>query len=165
VEADPSQLYEWLSRAWYESCGRICDEHLVSGTRVEAVRSWEGAKRYMAKRPGEVEQLEESVPPTGRCWGKWNADVLPIEERHHRLSYDQGVKLRRVFRKFTGVNPPVQLSRPTTMACYLENSTTEKLLTWLESGVDIGSAKYAAGGAQDSDAPAKVRNGVKGRIP
>ena len=64
VEAEPSELYEWLSQAWYESCGRICDDHLLSGTRVEAVRSWEGAKRYVAKRQGEVEQLEASVPST-----------------------------------------------------------------------------------------------------
>ncbi len=133
VEAEPSQLYEWLSRAWYESCGRICDDHLVSGTQVHTVRSWDGVKRYAAKRLDKVEQLAESVPSPGRSWGKWNADALPIEEQHDRLSYDQAVMLRRVLRKFTGVNPPVLLHKPTNMACYVKYSTTQKLLTWLES--------------------------------
>ena len=77
AEAAPSQLYEWLPRAWYESCGRICDDHLRSGTRVEAVRSWEGAKRYVAKRPGEVEQLEESVPPTWPVLGQMERGRAP----------------------------------------------------------------------------------------
>ena len=145
AEAAPSQLYEWLSRAWYDSCGRLCEDHLRSGTRVEAVRSWEGAKRYMAKHQCEVEQLEENVPSTGRPWGKWKADTLPIEERHHRLSYEQGIKLRRVFRKFTGVRPPVRLRRPTNVACYVKYSTTQELLTWLRSGADIEPARLGRG--------------------
>jgi hypothetical protein len=136
VETEPEQLYEWLSRAWYDSCGCICDDHLRSGTRVERVRSWDRPMRYMAKRQSEVEQLEEHVPSPGRPWGKWNADALPIEEQHHWLSYGQGIKLRQVLGKFTGVNPPVRFRRPTTMACYVEYSTTQKLLGWFEQGVD-----------------------------
>ena len=152
VEAEPSQLYEWLSQAWYGSCGRICDEHLLSGTRVEAVRSWEGAKRYVAKRPREGEQLEESVPPTGRCWGVWNADALPIEERHYRLSYEQGVKLRRVLRKLTGVKPTVLHRRPTNMTCYVKYQTTQKMLAWLMPMAGSTRAKPAR--IKESD-PAK----------
>jgi hypothetical protein len=165
VEAESSQLYEWLSRAWYDSCGRICDEHLLSGTRVEAVRSWEGAKRYLAKRQDEVEQLEESVHSTGRSWGKWNADALPIEERHHRLSYDQGVKLWRVFHKLTGVRPPVRHRTSMSMACYVKYSTTQELLDWVRSRADAGLGKAGTRGTRGSDARAKGRNGGKGSIP
>jgi hypothetical protein len=165
VEADPSELYEWLSRAWYESCGRICDEHLLSGTRVEAVLSREGAKRYLAKRQDEVEQLERSVPSTGRCWGRWNEDSLPIEERHHQLSYDQGVTLRGVLGELTGVNPPVWHREPTNMAYYVKHSTTQELLDRVRTGTESGSDKAGARGTRGSDARAKGRNGRKGRIP
>jgi hypothetical protein len=136
VDAEPSELYEWLSRAWFESCDYICDDHLRSGTRVERVRSWDRAMRYMAKRQGEVEQLEEHVPSPGRPWGKWNADALPIEEQHDRISYCQGIRLRQVLGKFTGVNPPVRFHKPMTMVCYVRYPTTQMLLAWLEQGVD-----------------------------
>ena len=43
------------------------------------------------------------------------------------------IKLRRVLRKLTGVNPPVRLRKPTNMVCYVKYSTTQKLLVWLES--------------------------------
>jgi hypothetical protein len=43
--------------------------------------------------------------------------------QHDRLSYDKGIKLRRVLRKVTEVNPPVRLSKPTNMACYAKYST------------------------------------------
>ena len=82
----------------------------------------------MAKRQGEVGQLEQSVPSPGRPWGKRNEDALPIEEQHDRLSYDQAVKLRRILRRLTGVNPPVLHRKPTNMACYVKYSTTQKLL-------------------------------------
>ena len=137
VEAEPSQIYEWLSKAWYESCGRICDDHLVSGIRVRHVRSWEGAKRYVAKRPGEVGQLEQSMPSPGRSLGKWNASALPIEEQHEQLSYAQGIKLRRVVRKLTGVNPPARFRNPTNMVCYVKYATTQKVVVWLKSGADL----------------------------
>jgi hypothetical protein len=141
VDAEPSMLYEWLSRAWYESCDYICDDHLRSGTRVEPVRSWEGAKRYIAKRQGEDEELEKHVPSPGRFWGKWNADALPIEEQHDRLSYGQGIRLRWVLGKLTGVNPPVRFRRPTTMVCYVRYPTTQMLLAWLRSGADFEPGK------------------------
>jgi len=150
VEVEPSQLYEWLSRAWYESCGRMSDDHLASGTQVRTVRSWDGAKRYAAKRLGKIEQLEESGPSPGRSWGKWNPEALPIEEQHDQLSYEQGIKLRRVLRKFTGVNPPVQLRKPTNMVCYVKYPTTQKLLVWLEQGAnrEAGRTTLRAGSSR-----------------
>jgi hypothetical protein len=165
VEAEPSQLYEWLSQAWYESCGCISDDHLRSGTRVEPVRSWEGAMRYMAKRQGEVEELEQSVPSPGRSWGKWNADALPIQEQHNELYYDQGMKARRVLGKLTGVKPPVQFHKPTNMVCYVRYPTTQMLLAWLRDGADFEPGKAGAGDAKDSDTQGKRRNRGKGCVP
>ena len=77
------------------------------------------------------------MPLTGRSWGKWNADALPIDRRHYRLPYDQGITLRRVYRKFTGIKPPVRHRRPTNMACYVKYPTTQKLLAWLMSNADF----------------------------
>lgn len=104
IEANPSDLYEFVSESWYESCGEISPEHLRAGTRVEALRSWRGLMAYAAKYMAKPEQFDAGAG-IGRVWGVWFKDELPISFEETTLSCKDGIKIRRILRKFAGFRP------------------------------------------------------------
>lgn len=143
-DARPSMktLREFVSRAWYESCGSICPEHLFAGTRVERIRSMRGVTGYAAKYMGKLETLAPGVESPGRFWGRWNDSSLPIEPQVEGLSYEQAVRFRRVLRNYTGVSFSTRFSYPSNLSVYVSYSTTQKLLSWVnESDSIIGSGE------------------------
>ena len=91
----------WCSAAWYEVVGSGDAKHFRAGTQVETVRSWRGVVSYAAKylgkeSPGFVDQETGEVLATGRWWGVWNADRLPVELKAIEVSYKAAYRLRRV---------------------------------------------------------------------
>lgn len=133
TDRSPSEMYEFVSRAWYESCGEISPEHLRAGTRVERVRSWGGVMAYAAKYMGKLETLAPGVESPGRFWGKWNVEELPVDPHEETISYDQAVPLRRVLRKYTGQKLPKRTLhlRSLNLTAYVSDSTTRRLMDWL----------------------------------
>lgn len=131
LDAPVGELREFVSRAWYESCGRICPEHLKAGTQVSAARTWRRVMGYASKYMGKVEVLSPGVESPGRFWGRWNDKALPIQPQQDTLPLVQAIKLRRVLRKYTGVRGPLVHRVPGNMSLYVSHRTTQSLLSWL----------------------------------
>jgi hypothetical protein len=92
------ELRRSASSAWYEVCGEVSHSHLRAGTNVEAVKKWQGflsrAELYAAR--------EEEFPTglrTGRVWGVWNDEFLPVAWETVELSPRDAFRSRRVFRR------------------------------------------------------------------
>jgi hypothetical protein len=92
------ELRHFISSSWYEVTGKVSEGHLRTGTRVEAVKKWKQmtsyAERYMAKPEEFPEGLE-----TGRIWGVWNENLLPVRWETVEVSLRDAFKIRRIYRK------------------------------------------------------------------
>jgi hypothetical protein len=71
------ELRSFISSSWHEICGEISEGHLLAGTRVEEIRNWRKATSYAEKYLAREEQFPESME-TGRIWGIWNKELLPV---------------------------------------------------------------------------------------
>ena len=92
------ELRRFISSSWYEVTGKVSEGHLRTGTRVEAVRKWREAtsyvERYMAKPEAFPEGLE-----TGRIWGVWNENLLPVRWETVEVSLRDAFRIRRIYRR------------------------------------------------------------------
>lgn len=72
--------YEDVSKKWYLIVGSGDSRHLRAGTRVEALRSKEGGKRYAVKYAMKMQQkrVPDGFMSVGRFWGH-TRDVAPVE--------------------------------------------------------------------------------------
>ena len=72
-------MQRWVSKTWY----RICDtgdlRHLAAGTRLERVRSPNGARNYTVKYAHKMQQkvVPAGYRNVGRFWGH-SKDVKPV---------------------------------------------------------------------------------------
>lgn len=76
-----SYLYVFASKNWFEVVGSGDEKHFRAGTRVERIRSSNGAMSYCAKYMGKIEG--SWIEGVGRYWGfrgciPW-ADVVRLE--------------------------------------------------------------------------------------
>ena len=71
------ELRHFVASSWFEICGKLSEEHLLAGTHVEEVRSWSRATSYMERYVAKPERFPEGVE-TGRVWGVWNEEMLPV---------------------------------------------------------------------------------------
>jgi hypothetical protein len=103
-ELDYSATFSWLSRSWYEVVGSSDERHLRAGTRIERVRTYNGAISYAAKYCGKVcagfvnPETGEAVH-VGRYWGVLGRGGLRYDHRRYRLSESSYYRVRRVLRK------------------------------------------------------------------
>jgi hypothetical protein len=92
------ELRHFISSSWYEVTGKVSEGHLRTGTRVEAVKRWKQAtscvERYMAKPEEFPDELQ-----TGRIWGVWNKELLPVSWETVQVSLRDAYKIRRIYRK------------------------------------------------------------------
>jgi hypothetical protein len=92
------ELRRFISSSWYEVTGKVSEGHLRTGTRVEAVKRWKEAtscvERYMAK----PEEFPEGLR-TGRIWGIWNEELLPVRWETVEVSFRDAFRIRRIYRK------------------------------------------------------------------
>ena len=95
------ELRRFISSSWYEVTGKVSEGHLHAGTRVVAVKRWKEAtsyaERYMAKPEEFPEELE-----TGRIWGIWNENLLPVRWETVEVSLRDAFRIRRIYRKLAG---------------------------------------------------------------
>ena len=93
-----ADLRSFVAASWYEVCGKLGEGHLRAGTRVEEVRTWRRAtsyaERYVAKREDFPEGTE-----TGRVWGTWNGETLPVRWETVRVSREDAYRIRRAYRR------------------------------------------------------------------
>jgi hypothetical protein len=92
------ELRRFISSSWYEVTGKVSEGHLRTGTCVEAVKRWKQAtsyvERYMAKPEAFPEELQ-----TGRIWGVWNEELLPVRWEKVEVSLRDAFRISRIYRK------------------------------------------------------------------
>jgi hypothetical protein len=71
------ELRQFIASSWYEICGKLCEDHLQAGIRAKEVNTWREVTSYMEKYVAKPEQFPEGVE-TGRVWGTWNEEMLPV---------------------------------------------------------------------------------------
>jgi len=92
------ELRHFISSAWYEVTGRISEGHLRAGTRVEAAKKWRQATSYVERYLAKPEEFPEGLQ-TGRIWGVWNEELLPIRWETVEVGLRDAYKIRRIYRK------------------------------------------------------------------
>jgi hypothetical protein len=92
------ELRRFISSSWYEVTGKVSEGHLRAGTRVEAVKKWKQATSYVERYMAKPEEFPEGLQ-TGRIWGIWNENLLPVRWETVQVSFRDAFKIRRVYRK------------------------------------------------------------------
>jgi hypothetical protein len=121
------EVRNFISSSWYEVAGEVSEGHLHAGTRVEAVKNWREAtsyvERYMAKPEGFPEGLQ-----TGRIWGIWNEDLLPVRWEKIEVSLRDAFMIRRIYRKLARMKGSGSLRRITI---FVRHENVLRLLKFL----------------------------------
>jgi hypothetical protein len=92
------ELRRFISSSWYEVTGKVSEGHLLTGTRVEAVKKWKQATSYVERYLAKAEEIPEGLE-TGRIWGVWNEELLPVRWETAEVSLRDAFKIRRIYRK------------------------------------------------------------------
>jgi hypothetical protein len=87
-----------VASCWYEVTGKVSEGHLRAGTNLEVVRRWKKATSYAEKYLAKEEQFPEGME-TGRVWGTWNKEFLPVRWETTQVSLRDAYKIRRIYRK------------------------------------------------------------------
>jgi hypothetical protein len=95
------KMLAWLAVNWWEVCGKLSDQHLAAGTRVEI--AGKGAARYISKYMGK--DIEFGNMDTGRCWGVINPENIPfVKAILCELTEEEAVKLIRYMRRYARIH-------------------------------------------------------------
>jgi hypothetical protein len=92
------ELRRFISSSWYEVTGKASEEHLHAGTRVVAVKRWKEATSYVERYMAKPEEFPQGLE-TGRIWGIWNKELLPVQWKKVQVSLRDAFKIRRIYRK------------------------------------------------------------------
>jgi hypothetical protein len=113
------ELRRFISPSWYEVTGKVSEGHLRAGTRVETIRKWKEVTSYVERYMAKPEEFPEGLQ-TGRIWGIWNAEHLPVRWQKVEVSLRDAFKIRRIYRKLAGKKGSGSL-RPMTVFVRYEN--------------------------------------------
>jgi hypothetical protein len=106
------ELRDFVASSWYEICGELSEGHLQAGTHVEEVRKWSRATSYMGKYVAKPERFPEGVE-TGRVWGVWSEDLLPVRWETVKVSVKDAYRIRRIYRRLAKIRGRGHLHRLT----------------------------------------------------
>jgi hypothetical protein len=121
------ELRRFISSSWYEVTGKVSEGHLRAGTRVEAVKKWRQATSYAERYIAKPEEFPEGLQ-TGRIWGVWDEEILPVRWETAEVGLRDAFRIRRVYRKLARRKGSGSLRRITVFVRY-ENVV--RLLTFL----------------------------------
>jgi hypothetical protein len=122
-----SDLRRFISYSWYEVTGKVSEGHLRAGTRVEAVKKWKQATSYVERYLAKVEEFPEGLQ-TGRIWGVWNKELLPVRWETAEISLKDAYKIRRIYRKLARSKGGGSLRR---MTVFVRHENVVRLLEFL----------------------------------
>ena len=88
-----NELRRFISSSWYEVVGRVSEGHLRAGTRVEAAKKWKQATSYVERYMAKPEEFPEGLR-TGRIWGVWNEELLPVRWETVEVSLRDAFRIR-----------------------------------------------------------------------
>jgi hypothetical protein len=92
------ELSRFISSSWYKVTGKVSEGHLRAGTRVEAVKKWKQVTSYVERYMAKPEKFPEGLQ-TGRIWGIWNKEFLPVRWETIEVSLRDAFRIRRIYRK------------------------------------------------------------------
>jgi hypothetical protein len=92
------ELRRFISSSWYEVTGKVSEGHLRAGTRVVAVKKWKQVTSYAERYMAKPEEFPEGLK-TGRIWGLWNEELLPVRWETVQVSLRDAFRIRRIYRK------------------------------------------------------------------
>jgi hypothetical protein len=92
------ELRRFISSSWYEVTGKVSEGHFHAGTRVEAVKRWKQVTSYAERYLAKPEEFPEGLE-TGRIWGIWNKELLPIRWETAEVNLRDAFRIRRIYRK------------------------------------------------------------------
>jgi hypothetical protein len=111
------EIRRFIASSWYEVCGEISEGHLLYGTRVEQIRTWRKATSYAEKYMAKEEEFPEGIE-TGRIWGVWNKEFLPIQWKTVKVSLKDALIIRRIYRRLARRKSSGSLHRMTVFVRY-----------------------------------------------
>jgi hypothetical protein len=112
-----SDLRRFISSSWHEVTGKVSEGHLCTGTRVEAVKKWKQATSYLERYMAKPEVFPEGLR-TGRIWGVWNEELLPVRWETAEVSLRHAFRIRRIYRKLAKRKGSGSLRRITVFVRY-----------------------------------------------
>jgi hypothetical protein len=121
------ELRRFISSCWYEVTGKVSEGHLRAGTRVEAVKKWREATSYAERYMAKPEEFPDGLL-TGRIWGIWNEDLLPVQWATVQVSVRDAFRIRRIYRKLARRKGSGSLCRITV---FVRHENVDRLLTFL----------------------------------
>jgi hypothetical protein len=68
------------------------------GLVVVAVRRWREVTSYVERYMAKPEEFPEGLQ-TGRIWGIWNEDLLPVQWETVAVNIQDAFRIRRIYRK------------------------------------------------------------------
>ncbi len=92
------ELRRFVSSSWHEVTGKCSEGHLRAGTRIVAVRRWREVTSYVERYMAKPEEFPPGLQ-TGRIWGVWNEELLPVRWETVQVSLRDAFKIRRIYRK------------------------------------------------------------------
>ena len=111
------ELRSFISSSWYEVTGKVSVGHLLAGTRVEAVKRWKQVTSYVERYMAKPEEFPEGLE-TGRIWGVWNEELLPVRWEKVEVSLRDAFRIRRIYRKLARKKGSGSLRRITVFVRY-----------------------------------------------
>jgi hypothetical protein len=122
-----SELRRFISSSWYEVTGKVSEGHLRTGTRVEVVKRWREATSYVECYIAKLEEFPQGLQ-TGRMWGIWNENLLPVRWETVEVSLKDAFRIRRIYRKLAGKKGSGPLRRITV---FISHENVVRLLEFL----------------------------------
>src|SRR5215211_4260556 len=126
------ELRRFISTFWYEVTGKVSEGHLRTGTRNEAVKRWKQATSYVERYLAKPEEFPEGLQ-TGRIWGVWNKELLPVRWEKLEVSLRDSIRIRRIYRKLARKKGGSSLCRITV---FVMHENVLRLLEFLEYRVE-----------------------------
>lgn len=94
------KVFEWMSQTWYRIVGSGDAKHLLAGTRIEPIQTWNGVRYYTSKY---LAKLPEGgfcpVAYTGRFWGVIGGKRWRVSLFQRQMGEETYFKMRRVLRR------------------------------------------------------------------
>jgi len=121
------ELRNFVAFSWYEVCGKLCEGHLLARTHINEVRKWKSVTSYVERYVAKPEAFPEGLE-TGRVWGVWSEELLPVQWETVKVSLKDAYRIRRVYRRLAGMRGRGRLHRLTV---FIRHENVVKLLEFL----------------------------------
>jgi hypothetical protein len=121
------ELRHFISSSWYEVTGKVSEGHLHAGTRVEVVKRWKEATSYVERYMAREEEFPEGLQ-TGRIWGLWHEELLPVQWETAQVGIQDAFRIRRIYRKLAKRRGSGSLRRITV---FVRHENVVRLLEFL----------------------------------